>query len=64
MLEALEFQMAMVDFAQREALILLLAVLATRKDCLLVGAEREGVIADRRESCRVGTTTVERYLQG
>ena len=66
--EVLEFQMAtrtMLDFAQREALILLLLpVLATRKDRLLVIAEREGVIADRRESCRAGTTTVEKYLQG
>ena len=53
----------MLDFAQKETLIQLLPVLATRKDHLLLDAERVVVIADRKESCRVGTTAVEKYLQ-
>ena len=63
--EVLDFRMVMrmmLDFAQKETLIQLLPVLATRKDRLLVVAERGVVIADRRESCRVGTTAVEKYL--
>ena len=63
--EVLDFQMEtriMLDFAQREDFIQLLPVLATRKDRLLVVAERGLVIADRRESCRVGTTAAEKYL--
>ena len=63
--EVLDFQMEtriMLDFAQREDFIQLLPVLATRKDRLLVVAERGLVIADRRERCRVGTTAAEKYL--
>jgi hypothetical protein len=64
--EVLDLQMVtriMLDFAQREDFIQLLPVLATRKDRLLVVAERMVVMSDRRESYRVGTTAVEKYLQ-
>jgi hypothetical protein len=55
---------SMHEVAQRVALIQVLPALATRRDRLQVIVERWMVIADRRESYRVGTTAVEKYLQG